>query len=568
MTLEESEYLDTFSDDEFLQIHKDPVNFDLFYYGVWDYWYQQPVLRDTWDSIAAVFGRQSGKSDIIARRENYNGATNTIDDLAALLVAPAQRQSENLFKRCEKYINRSPILLSQLKRGRVLMKGIEWENGYTIVNMPIGQSADKVRGFTIDELVFEEAAFVPGAAYDALVDSLLSTAGTEIRIGTPFGKANPLYFAFEKAFQINTIPDNRWEAWDITEKDQILREIKIEDKDLGWSCHHYPSHVGLNVYKEFKVYIEEAWEINMKKDQRFSKIHKGWLVIKTEQKQFIGKLLTDYDFIIKKLPEQLSFQYKNVKELLDDPLHCVVALPQINPKRLKKNLDRPRNVVERENLALFSDEDGVVFPYQLVVRAFQKGISLWDQPRKGWSYYGGLDIAKGVGGDYTVITVVAYKKPKIQLVYQWSTNKRRIKDAEKTLINVHGWWGVEKWYVDSNTIGARSLEELEDILGSNFVDGIGFQVKDKAELVANMESLLGTEQTPCNIAIPEEMTELKHQMMMYQKELSQDNRTLKYSHPDWEGEHDDELDSLMLACLCARVEETEDLDIYFVPRIY
>nr|URC17165.1 MAG: terminase large subunit [Lokiarchaeota virus Ratatoskr Meg22_1012] len=549
----------------------DPVRFDLFFYGVWDYWYQKGVIQDLHDAIAAVFGRQTGKSDILARRENYNGATNLEDDLISILVAPAQRQSENLYSRCKKYLNRSPILLSELKEGRVLMKGIEFLNGYTIVNMPIGQSADKVRGFSVDELVFEEAAFIPGAAYDALTDSLLSTAGTEIRIGTPNGKANPLYLAFENAFRIHTIPESRWEAWDITKDDMIVKKFDNVDMDDAWSCHHYPSHVGLNVYKVFKAYAKEVWDIGME-DRRFKKRHRGWRVIKTENKRYIGQLITDHWDVISKFPleNELRVQYTQVKDLLDNELHFIVGFPQINAKRLKRQLKRPRNTVERENLALFSDDDGVVFPYEFVVRAFRKNISLWTHPRPNLEYFGGVDIAKGIGGDYSVITIVAYNREanKIQLVYQWKSNKRRIKEVKQRVLDLHKIWKINRWFIDSNTIGTETVEDLQDMLGTNYIDGIGFQTKDKADMVANMEMLLGDNSSPCNVYIPNELEELKHQFKFYTKELSKDGSKLKYHHPDWEGEHDDELDSFMLACLCAKSAKVVDFDVYFIDPIW
>ncbi|RLD10564.1 MAG: hypothetical protein DRI44_05690, partial [Chlamydiae bacterium] len=211
---------------------------------------------------------------------------------------------------------------------------------------------------------------------------------------------------------------------------------------------------------------------------------------------------------------------------------------------------------------------GVVFPYEFVIRAFRKDISLWTHPRPGLDYYGGIDISKGVGGDYSVITIVAYDKPRVQLVYQWKSDRRRIKQVVKEVLRLHDIWHVTKWFIDSNTLGAMPLEELQDQLGSNTIDGIGFQIKDKAEMVANMEMLLGDHQNPCHIFIPYDMEELKHQFKFYTKQLSKDGTKLKYSHPDWEGEHDDELESLMLACLCAKSIPTIDLECYFVDPIW
>ena len=406
MTLEEVDVLSTLSAEEFKYIIDDPVRFDLFFYGVVDHWYQAPVIRDEHDSIAAVFGRQTGKTDIVARRENYNAAINVEEALEAVIIAPAQRQSENLYGRCKKYLNKSPILLSQLKHNRVLQKGIEWENGYTIRNLPVGQSADTTRGFTLDELVYEEDGFIPGSVHEAMEDSLLSSSGVEVRIGTPNGKVNFLYKAFESAFRIYTIPQEKWESWQIYSDDMVVRKVDVEDEDIAFSCHHYPSHVGLNCFKSFDIYPEEVWKMQIQ-DRRFKKKYRGWIVIKTEQKQYIGQLLTEYKEVYNKLPQEVSLKYKNIHDLLDSPVHATVGFPQISPKRLKKALTRARSTVERENLALFSDEDGTVFPYDYVQRAFDTRCYLWEGPLKGYDYYAGLDLAKGVNRDWTVITIVA-----------------------------------------------------------------------------------------------------------------------------------------------------------------
>ena len=153
------------------------------------------------------------------------------------------------------------------------------------------------------------------------------------------------------------------------------------------------------------------------------------------------------------------------------------------------------------------------------------------------------------------------------MFHQWKSNRRRIKEARKELLRLHPIWNVQKWYIDANTIGSETVEELKDVLGSNRIDGIGFQTKDKADMVANMELLLGDEASHCDVEIPDILEDLLHQFKFYSKENTVDGTKLKYSHPDWEGEHDDELDSFMLACLCARATPTYDLKYILMPKI-
>lgn len=552
IALGDANALASLSPQERSEILNTPFKFDIFMYGIYDHWYQVPIIEDDHHIIVSVQGRQSGKSAIISRRENYYAATAEIGaGELYLIVAPGLRQSENLFKYCKRHINLSPILMSQVVGGKLLMKGIEFP-GAVISNIPAGRTADTSRGFAIAEVVFEEAGFIPEPVFDSMEDSMLATAGGRVFIGTPFGKSNRLYAQYDDRFRLHTIPEPLWESLKLTAGDLIIQKRKT-DPDISASAHHYPSNVGLNTFKYVQCYPRDVWETVKTRNRRR---YKGWIAIETEDKNIIGQPIFQRE------------ELKKWEQQIGEKTYIYVGEPQISHRNFKIAIRKARvkSVIDREIYARFSDVEGVAFNYKHI-QQMRLHYKFPARPIPGRLYFGGFDIATGVEQDWTVLLVMERweenNKQMLRPVKIWEKNDRQIGEALNMLYRLHKIWKVQKWYIDKNTLGARPLEEIQARLGKHRVGGVGFSVPDKNELVTNVEGLL--EEQRC--IIPEHKL-LIDQFLKYQKEKSKTGRQILYHHPEMAGEHDDHLDAYMLACLCAEFEKAFNFFFKAMPKIY
>jgi len=198
-----------------------------------DKWQQQ--VMEYQGNVTVRAGRQVGKSEVIARKvkelaEKYQGTV-------TLVVAPSQRQSSltygkikdlfdvEHFKKVDAGIKvwqkkHTDIKLTMRKRRelefiygiyndeptqtRIILKGKciktdeRWENGSIIYSLPAGKTGAFIRGFTVDFLVGEEAAYIAEAVWVAIIPMLavsqkLRGFGWQFLISTPFGKGGHFY---------------------------------------------------------------------------------------------------------------------------------------------------------------------------------------------------------------------------------------------------------------------------------------------------------------------------------------------------------------------------------------
>lgn len=186
-----------------------------FVYDVW----QKRVLNYR-GSCALRCGRQTGKSTVIALKA-YNLAheypgTNT------LVLAPSLRQASLLYEKIRALfeeeeaenlaeVNRDhyrniteyrnacrakSIFISDPTQTRIRLK-----NGSMVICEPCGDTGAKIRGFTVDFLIADEAPFIPEAVWIAIIPMLATSnkmrrTGWTILLGTPTGKRGFFYEAF------------------------------------------------------------------------------------------------------------------------------------------------------------------------------------------------------------------------------------------------------------------------------------------------------------------------------------------------------------------------------------
>ena len=159
----------------------------------WDDW-QKKVLEHR-GNITIRAGRQVGKSEVISEKALRFAVDNP--GTVTLIIAASQRQSGLLFEKV---------------RGRADEEGLEYAekptltriiltNGSRIYSLPAGRTAYSIRGYTIDLLIADEAAYIPETVWLAVTPMLAVSKQTRgfgwmITISTPFGKGGYFFNTF------------------------------------------------------------------------------------------------------------------------------------------------------------------------------------------------------------------------------------------------------------------------------------------------------------------------------------------------------------------------------------
>lgn len=189
-------------------------------------------IMDSWQkeamkhkgSMALRCGRQTGKSETISEKafrfSTENRGTTT------LVVAAAQRQSSLIFEKInakikikheeilEKYLKtwrksnpnitlkKDELREIELKHGLYesmpTQTKIILNNGSRIYCLPTGKTGAYIRGFTIDLLIADEAAYIPQNVWMAILPMIAVSKQTRgfgwiILLSTPFGKGGFFY---------------------------------------------------------------------------------------------------------------------------------------------------------------------------------------------------------------------------------------------------------------------------------------------------------------------------------------------------------------------------------------
>lgn len=203
-------------------------------FGIYPYWYQEEILWDDAQDIVISMGRQIGKTYAVALKAIHAAFTkpkvvNPTDPYVVMIIAPAQRQSKIMFKAVRDILSSHPILFQNVEK--MIQEEIVLKNGSIIYNFPIGESAERVRGFTINMLIADEAAYIKSNAFDALIPSLGATDGVIILISTPKERGGHFYHAIKNSIT--------YEDW--------MKAGKKLDYDGQYVSHWYPYTVALEV---------------------------------------------------------------------------------------------------------------------------------------------------------------------------------------------------------------------------------------------------------------------------------------------------------------------------------
>lgn len=162
---------------------------------IYDKW-QLEVLRAT-GNLTIRSGRQTGKSTVIAKLVGDYATSNK--NKLVMVIASTERQAYLLFEKILNYILDN--FKGYPKKGKQFQTKtkLELKNGTKIYCLPTGLDARGIRGFTVDLLIADEAAFIPRAVYDALTPSIstrIKDGARIILLSTPFGRDNYFFDTF------------------------------------------------------------------------------------------------------------------------------------------------------------------------------------------------------------------------------------------------------------------------------------------------------------------------------------------------------------------------------------
>jgi len=190
----------------------------------WDKW--QLEVLDYWGNVTLRTGRQVGKSVVIAEKAVRFARKNA--GTVTMVLAASQRQSSLLFEKVKG-------LLDLLELGGVrvyaevpTLTRIVLLNGSRIYSLPAGKTGYFIRGFTIDLLIVDEAAFVLETVWNSVLPMLAVSKkargfGWIILLSTPFGKGGYFY---------NSFSDDSFRSWHVSSEDcsRIPKELLAKER--------------------------------------------------------------------------------------------------------------------------------------------------------------------------------------------------------------------------------------------------------------------------------------------------------------------------------------------------
>jgi phage terminase large subunit-like protein len=142
--------------------------------------WQADVLRSRSSRMLLNCCRQSGKSTVAAVIALWTALY--LRGSQTLIVSPTERQSQLLFRKAlDAYHNLGQPVPA---RSETAMQ-LELDSGSRIIALPGKEGT--IRGYSADLILFDEAARVPDAVYEAVMPMVAVTRGRMIAMSTPFG---------------------------------------------------------------------------------------------------------------------------------------------------------------------------------------------------------------------------------------------------------------------------------------------------------------------------------------------------------------------------------------------
>ncbi|WIB68075.1 terminase family protein [Curtobacterium sp. MCBD17_035] len=144
--------------------------------------HQLEVARSSARYRVICAGRQVGKSSVLATIALFEAFTRR--NILVMLISAGEAASQRLLEECAALAGHSDML-----RGSVLDESkslLTLSNGSRILSVPASEK--QIRGWSVDLLIADEAAFISGSVWSAAEPAIIARPGSRVILtSTPFG---------------------------------------------------------------------------------------------------------------------------------------------------------------------------------------------------------------------------------------------------------------------------------------------------------------------------------------------------------------------------------------------
>ena len=190
--------------------------------------------------------RQMGKSTIIAKDAGDYALDNP--NKSIMIIAAVDRQSLLLFEKVLSHIYLKNKSMIKTGKDKPTKHELRLKNGSVIRCLPTGDSGYGIRGYTIDRLYADEAAFIKEDVWAAVTPMLATTGGNIILLSTPFGKENYFYRMTEnEKFKFIHVDPEEVIAGRPEPQRTNLIEFRKDEKERMTKFQYQQEHLGLFV---------------------------------------------------------------------------------------------------------------------------------------------------------------------------------------------------------------------------------------------------------------------------------------------------------------------------------
>jgi len=201
-----------------------------------DKWQQQ--VLDTSGNICLRSGRQVGKSTIISIKAAQYAASNSKKTI--LVIASVERQAYLLFEKILAYLVDNHKSMIKKGKDRPTKHKVTLKNGSVIHCLPTGMSGYGIRGYTVNLLIADEAAFIPEEVWTAVTPMLAVTKGTIWLLSTPHGKEGYYYRCFTDEtftpFHVSSEDCPRKDVLFLKREKERMTKVQYAQEYLGEFC--------------------------------------------------------------------------------------------------------------------------------------------------------------------------------------------------------------------------------------------------------------------------------------------------------------------------------------------